>query len=264
MSYLWNTEGFMILYFTGTGNSRYVADRINKTIDDECIDLFDRLKSNDTSEIHSERPFVIVAPTYGWQLPRLVRDWLIKTKLTGNKDIYFALTCGDNICNAGKYLKELCDNINMNYKGVAEIIMPENYIALFNAPNTEQSLAIIDKADDVIERTAKTIAENMQIADRKVNIIDKFNSCIVNKAFYPLIVHAKKFYTTDACIGCGECVNACVLNNIKLVDYKPKWSDNCTHCMACICGCPTEAIEYGKASKGKPRYICPKTTNFKL
>ena len=29
---------------------------------------------------------------------------------------------------------------------------------------------------------------------------------------------------------------------------------NCTHCMACICYCPKEAIEYGKKSKGKPRY----------
>ena len=25
-------------------------------------------------------------------------------------------------------------------------------------------------------------------------------------------------------------------------------------CMACICYCPKEAIEYGKKSRGKPRY----------
>nr|WP_264291386.1 MULTISPECIES: hypothetical protein [unclassified Dorea] len=30
--------------------------------------------------------------------------------------------------------------------------------------------------------------------------------------------------------------------------------DACTHCMACICYCPAEAIEYGKKSVGKPRY----------
>ena len=30
--------------------------------------------------------------------------------------------------------------------------------------------------------------------------------------------------------------------------------ENCTHCMACICYCPAEAIEYGKKSLGKPRY----------
>ncbi|MFQ8599465.1 MAG: 4Fe-4S binding protein [Oscillospiraceae bacterium] len=29
---------------------------------------------------------------------------------------------------------------------------------------------------------------------------------------------------------------------------------NCTHCMACIGGCPTEAIDYKSISKGKRRY----------
>ena len=44
------------------------------------------------------------------------------------------------------------------------------------------------------------------------------------------------------------------LNNIRLENGKPVWGKHCTHCMACICYCPKEAIEYGKKSKGKPRY----------
>ena len=39
--------------------------------------------------------------------------------------------------------------------------------------------------------------------------------------------------------------------------------NHCTHCMACICRCPTEAIEYGKHSQGLPWYICKKTSNKK-
>mgnify|MGYP002728531920 CR=1 FL=1 len=58
----------------------------------------------------------------------------------------------------------------------------------------------------------------------------------------------------DKCIGCGKCAKMCPLNNIKLKNSKPVWGKNCTHCMACICLCPTEAIEYGKKSVGKPRY----------
>ena len=46
----------------------------------------------------------------------------------------------------------------------------------------------------------------------------------------------------------------CPLNNIHLESGRPVWGKNCTHCMACICYCPKEAIEYGKKSKGKPRY----------
>ena len=44
------------------------------------------------------------------------------------------------------------------------------------------------------------------------------------------------------------------MNNVTLKDGKPSWGKNCTHCMACICYCPKEAIEYGKKSVGQPRY----------
>ena len=46
----------------------------------------------------------------------------------------------------------------------------------------------------------------------------------------------------------------CPTNNIVIQNGKPVWGNNCTHCMACICRCPAEAIEYGKKSVGKPRY----------
>jgi len=53
---------------------------------------------------------------------------------------------------------------------------------------------------------------------------------------------------------CGQCVKNCPMNNIALENGKPIWGNQCTHCMACICYCPTEAIEYGKKSIGKTRY----------
>lgn len=58
----------------------------------------------------------------------------------------------------------------------------------------------------------------------------------------------------NTCIGCGQCVKRCPMNNISIKDNKPVWKSCCTHCMACICYCPLEAIEYGKKSVGKPRY----------
>ena len=89
----------MILYFSGTGNSEYVAKRIGAYIGDEVVNLFDTMTS--------EKPWVIVAPTYAWQLPHIVRDWLLKTNLEGNKKIYFVLTCGESIGNAGEYAEKL-------------------------------------------------------------------------------------------------------------------------------------------------------------
>ncbi|MGN0634034.1 MAG: EFR1 family ferrodoxin [Oscillospiraceae bacterium] len=69
------------------------------------------------------------------------------------------------------------------------------------------------------------------------------------------MISAKKFYVSDKCSGCGKCAERCPLNNIKTAGGKPVWGNDCTHCMACIAGCPNEAIEYGKKTIGKPRYF---------
>lgn len=248
----------MILYYTGTGNSEYVAKRIANQLQEETINLFDVLLNHDYSEIYSEKPFIIVCPTYGWQIPHILRDWLEKVTLTGTKDIYFVMTCGSDIADSKKYIKKLCDKKQMNFKGCAEIIMPENYVALFPVPDENEAKDIIKKANPVIDYAVKQILNKEDISNTRINCIDYIKSSLVNAVFYPVIVHAKKFYVKDTCIHCGKCANVCVMNNIQMVEHKPEWGSNCTHCMACICGCPTEAIEYGNASKNKTRYQCPK------
>ena len=57
---------------------------------------------------------------------------------------------------------------------------------------------------------------------------------------------------------CLLCEKGCVTKSIIMENGKPRWTGKCTHCMACICSCPQEAIEYGKKSIGQPRYKCPK------
>ncbi len=247
----------MVLYYTGTGNSEYVAKRIGEQIEDEVINLFDRIKRYDYSDIHSERPFVFVFPTYAWQMPRILRDFIVLTTFTGNQCACFVTTCGDSMGNMPKYLAELCKWKAFSYMGCAEVVMPENYIALFNAPEKEEAVRIIRKADIVIKNIGDAIKDNGAIPEKKAGVFAKASSDIVNTLFYSLVVSAKKFYTTDACIGCGKCTKVCPLNNISLIEGKPVWGEQCTHCMACICKCPKEAVEYGKRSKGKPRYQCP-------
>lgn len=44
----------MILYFSATGNSEYVARRIAAGLGDECVDLFDRIRSSDNAPLREE------------------------------------------------------------------------------------------------------------------------------------------------------------------------------------------------------------------
>lgn len=248
----------MILYFSGTGNSEYIAKIIADEIEDVAIDLFKKIRDHDYSEIVSQTPWIIVTPTYAWRIPRIVEEWIKKTVFNGNQDVYFVMTCGGAIGNAQKYLQKLCAKKNMNYKGCAEIVMPENYIALFNTPQPDEIQPIIEQAQKKTLEIIKYIKQGNIIPSPQITIKDKLNSGIVNDVFYPLFVHDKKFYVTDKCISCGKCVSVCPLKNIKLKESKPIWNHHCTHCMACISRCPTEAIEYGKNSIHKLRYTCPK------
>ncbi|MBW9173997.1 hypothetical protein [Clostridium estertheticum] len=47
-------------------------------------------------------------PTYAWRIPRIVEEWIAKTKFTGDVNAYFVINCGDTIGNANKYIKQLC------------------------------------------------------------------------------------------------------------------------------------------------------------
>ncbi len=245
----------MILYFSGTGNSRYIAGKIGAVLNDELISINDRIKNMDFSEIPADK-LIFVLPTYAWRIPRVVEEWINKVQFTDRAKAYFVMNCGDQIGNAGKYISKLCQNKGFIDMGVYEVLMPENYIAIYSAPGKEETAKIIAAAEPQISEAIAFIKADKHFPVHKPKLIDRVDSDLVNPVFYRFIVSAKKFTADKRCVSCGRCEKACPLNNIKLTDGKPVWSDHCTHCMACICTCPTEAIEYGKHTKGLRRYYC--------
>ena len=251
----------MIIYFSGTGNSKYVADMLSQQLNYQSVNAGQMIKKGIKGDFESKHPWVFVAPTYSWQIPHVFEKFIKESSFKGSKIAYFIMTCGEDIGNSQAKIKSICNDINLEYKGVAEVVMPDNYIAMYPVSSEEESEIIIKKAIPIIKNYANIIKEEGVLQDKKIVIADKIKSSIVNPLFYKFMAKSKKFkVTTDKCISCGKCSNMCALNNINLKDGLPKWGNNCTHCMACISYCPTKAIEYGKISVGKTRYKC-KTYN---
>lgn len=244
----------MILYFSGTGNSGYAARRIADGLGEPLLCLNDRIKAGDTAPVETGERLVIVTPTYAWRIPRIVEDWLLHTELTGAKRAWFVMTCGSEIGDADRYNRRLCQAKGLVCMGTAQIVMPENFIAMFNAPTVEEARRIVAKAEPFIDRAIAAIRAGHMFSPPRKKLYDRIASSAVNPVFYPLFVKANPFTASDVCIGCGKCEKLCPLNNITLQNARPVWGTNCTQCMACICYCPTRAIEYGKKSVGKPRY----------
>lgn len=247
----------MIIYFSGTGNSRFAAEFLAKELNDETMDAGAMIKAGEKGRFHSEKPYIFVAPTYCWRMPKVFENFLLESSFSGSKASYFVLTCGMSIGAAGKYLEQICEKKDLDYQGTLPLVMPENYIAMFQAPGKAEAKKIVEKAKTVLEDIADQIRQGSSFRMKRVNPVYNLISGPINEGFNRYFLRSNAFYVTQACIGCSKCVNACVLNNISMVDGKPSWGKDCTQCMACICGCPTEAIEYGKKSVGKVRYWCP-------
>ena len=244
----------MILYFSGTGNSGYAARRIADGLGEPLLCLNDRIKAGDTAPVETGERLVIVTPTYAWRIPRIVEDWLLHTELAEAKQAWFVMTCGSEIGDADRYNRRLCQAKGLACMGTAQIIMPENYIAMFSAPQADEARQIVAKAEPNIDCVIASIQNNQPFAPTRNNLYDRFMSGAVNPIFYKFFVKADAFTVSGSCIGCGQCVKRCPMNNVALKDGKPVWGKVCTHCMACICYCPVSAIEYGKKSVGQPRY----------
>lgn len=244
----------MVIYFTGTGNSRYVAKRIAKSLDEEILCINDRIKSESIASVDAGERLVVVTPTYAWRIPRIVSDWIGNTNLKDVKKVWYVMTCGDSNGNADAYNRKLSIKKVWEHMGTFRIRMPENYIAMFSVPDISEASRIVSVAEHQIDKAIKLISSGESFPKRKCTTKDRLESGIVNDAFYPMIVKAKDFKADNNCTGCGRCVKLCPLNNVTLLNGKPQWRDKCTHCMACIAYCPSKAIEYGSKSIGKPRY----------
>ena len=54
----------MVLYFSGTGNSRYLARRIAEGLEMPLYDLNACIKAGNTAPVQTGRDVVLVTPTY--------------------------------------------------------------------------------------------------------------------------------------------------------------------------------------------------------
>lgn len=244
----------MIFCFSGTGNSRYVAGRIAEALGEPVDDLNARIKAESESPVETGRDVIVVTPTYAWRIPRIVEAWISHVELVGAERIWFVMDCGSEIGAAAKYNRRLSLRKGLRDMGTAQIIMPENYVAMFDVPNASEARNIVERAEPSIQEVLARLQAGEPFFAPRERAVDHLLSGPVNPIFYRFFVKAKAFRAGDGCVGCGRCVRACPLNNLQLRDGRPVWGKRCTHCMACICHCPTEAIEYGKASVGKPRY----------
>lgn len=253
----------MIFYFTGTGNSKYVAQNIGEKCNENVINISDELKKkSDQSQYKLEDNEIIgfVYPVYAWAPPKVVIDFIKKIKLYNYKENYvFSIaTCGGSIGNTMEMLKNTLSKEKIILNSGFSLVMPNNYIIMGDVDSKKIQQEKLERADKRLEYIVKVIKERKDnIFDVKKGSMPWLVTNLGNPLFNSLGINTKKFYVNDNCTGCGICAKVCSLGNIS-IDKKPVWGSRCTQCLACIHRCPTKAAQYGKYTVNKGRYVNPK------
>lgn len=261
----------MIIYFTGTGNSQWVAETVAQAFADRLITISDYFNGDLITipefRLSPDERVGFVFPVHAWGIPLLMRKFIEQLQLKSyvGQLIYGIFTCGDE-CG---YTREMFIRI-LKEKGwechhTYSVQMPNSYIVFpkFDIDSKELEISKIKNAKTTIPDIIEAIRDNNPINQYKKGSMPFLKSRIIYPQFCKHAMSSRPFYTTSACIVCGHCTTVCPTKNIQINNKRPVWSDHCTQCLACIHRCPAKAIEYGKITQNKGRYYFNKK-NYSL
>lgn len=242
----------MIFYFSGTGNSKGIAEYLAKALRDRAVNIIGTDPRNCSFQAEERVGFVF--PVYGYVAPKVMLDFASQVKADG---VYtFAVPTFSNVagCTLEHFSKSAC-----RLDGGFGIKMPDNMPVFDKVVETRET------AIEKIRRAAPRLREvkNWIQGCRKGFDIDYGENpeqktweqgvhYLVENPFKTVSYHV----ASDKCVSCGLCQELCPAGVIRMEGDKPIWTESdCYMCMACLNRCPTEAIQYGAYSEGKYRYF---------
>ncbi len=236
----------MIFYFSGTGNSRWVAMQLATMTGDKAVSI---TGIEEIPDLNGEKYLGLVFPIYAWAVPEPMLDFIGRLQ-EFNGFTYAVCTCGGE---AGLAMKKLARIVPL--KAAYSVSMPNNYIVGSEPDSGEIVHEKIEAAGTRLNGIAEEILaenENYMVEEGSMAF---FKSSIASSGFNAFARSTGPFYADDRCTSCGICEKDCPAGTIYMSEGKPSWNKKCYQCLKCINGCPEEAIQYGSKTIGRKRYM---------
>lgn len=251
----------MIFYFTGTGNSLWVAKTVAESFSDKLVAISDYFNGNVMTlpefTLSPEERIGFIFPVHAWGIPPLMRKFIEQLQLksyTGQL-VFGIFTCGDECGYTREMFLKIIKEKGWKCQHTYSVQMPNSYIVFpkFDVDSKELERQKIENAKLLLPAIIKAIRKDSPINEYAKGSMPFLKSRIIYPQFCKHAMNSRPFYTTDACTTCGLCATICPTKNITITE-KPVWGNHCTQCLACIHRCPVRAIEYGKVTQNKGRY----------
>lgn len=254
----------VIYYFSGTGNSLFMARRIAEKTGAILIPIAGCM---DEPEIDPAAHRVgIVFPCYYGDLPLIVRDFASKLKNIESKYIFAVCNYGGSSGESFNSLRRILHSLGGELSATYGIHMPqnaffkpwENYPRIYT--NCEKKLEVVARNTQVCKKGAFF---TVWLARPFFKLLHACIKSLYLKSFARLSQASpdlpldtlmrmtdSSYRAGEKCNGCGICAHVCPVHNIEMVNEKPEWQHRCEACLACYNFCPQKAIAGGVVHAG--------------
>ena len=253
----------VIYYFSGTGNSLYAAKKLH-----ECIvhsELRSIVQSNaDRHFTDSAGRIIFVFPLYYLSFPKIVMDFISRYQVGKGMDVVCVATRGfPPMGGVIRHFRKIMKKKGAVVRHGFYLDMPSNDVILFGLQTKEKQLEILRTIDGQINGILKAISGKKTYLEKEPFGLLRYvrhNAAYLSKL--PRV--SRNFFAQDSCTACGVCAKVCPMQNVKIVDKKPKWGNGCQLCEACINYCPQRAIQFGRSSAKRDRYSNPNVSRQEI
>lgn len=248
-----------LCYFSGTGNTLFTAQTLASQLGDcDFFRAYDVLHDPHLLENYPRVGFLF--PVYGCGLPQIIRELVpaIGAELEG-KDYFAVVNCGAMPCDVPKQFFDLmCEN-GLYLRYIETVDMPDNYTVMLPAPSERITGLTLRAAERKLSVIAADVQNNVTRQPRfGFKGFSAFNRLFLSDG----TSRDEKYILTAACNGCGLCAQLCPVDNIRMENGKPVFLHHCEFCLGCFNRCPKGAINYGRKTIKKKRYVNPEARFF--
>ena len=247
----------MILYFSATGNCKYVAARLAEAETQEALSIADCMREKRFA--FEDEAIGVISPTYDWGLPSIVKEFLEQAAFRTSY-LYFAATYGTTPGAIGAMAKEAIKGRGID--AYYSVRMPDTWTPIFDLSTPEKVARYTKTTESKIDDIILSIRERRTNRHMSPCTPAIFTRLIAQPLYDKKVRITSNLCVEDSCIGCGLCAGKCPVQAIEMIDKKPVWvKEKCVMCLGCLHRCPKFAIQYGRNTKKHGQYTNP---NVKL